>query len=127
VATTIDEKKGWYKIGNIPFYGTLVASDDIVFAEYDDEEMLTYRETVQSSGKSIVQVVIMNDSIEINDVRKIFEEMGCPYEKVNDNYFSMEIPANVNYLPIKMRLEKLEQTGTIGYAESCLSENLYID
>jgi len=44
-ATIVDQEKGYYKIDNIPFYGSPVASDDIVFAEFDEvEQMLTYRE-----------------------------------------------------------------------------------
>jgi hypothetical protein len=123
-ATVVDEEKGWYKIDNIPFYGSSVASDDMVFAEYDEsEQMLTYRETIQYSGNSIVQVVILDDLIQINDIRKVFEEMNCPSERVNDKYFSMEIPAAVDYSPIKKKLNELEEIGTIGYAEPCLSEN----
>ena len=36
-AETIDKDKGLYKIDNIPFYAS-IASDDTVFAEYDDTE-----------------------------------------------------------------------------------------
>lgn len=43
-ATIIDKDKGLYKLDNIPFYAPLVASDDIVFAEFDEQQqMLTYR------------------------------------------------------------------------------------
>ena len=69
-ANVVDEAKGHYKIDNIPFYGPLLASDDIVWAEYDDvEEMLTYRETITSSGNSVIQVVILNESIEMDEIR----------------------------------------------------------
>src|SRR5258708_40347062 len=79
--TIVDAEKGLYKIDNIPFYGPMVASDDIVFAEYDETElMITYRETTEYSGNSIIQVVLMSGQGEINDVRKIFEDMGCPSE-----------------------------------------------
>jgi len=65
-AEIIDAEKGLYKLDSIPFYGTLVASDDIIFAEYDnDEERLTYRRTVENSGNSIVTVVIMDKASEI--------------------------------------------------------------
>lgn len=46
-AEIVDPEKGHYKLDSIPFYAPLVASDDIVRAEYDeDESTLTYRETV---------------------------------------------------------------------------------
>jgi hypothetical protein len=113
-AEIIDAQKGLYKLDCIPFYGPLVASDDIIFAEYDDvEERLTYRRTVENSGNSIVTVVIMDKTININDIREIFKELGCLSERVNDAYFSMEILADKNYLPIKQKLMELEENGTI--------------
>ena len=121
-AIVIDEANGLYKIDSIPFYGPLVASDDIVFAEYDDaERMLTYRRTMEHSGNSIVQVVIMNKEILTNDVRQIFEHLGCVSEKFHEGYFSMEVPGEINYKPIKNKLKELKHAGIIEYAEPCLS------
>ena len=123
-AEIVDIEKGLYKLASIPFYGPLVASDDIIFAEYDDdEERLTYRKTVENSGNSIVAVVIMDEATDINNVRDIFKELGCLSEQVNHAYFSMEVLADNNYLPIKQKLADLEVKGIIGYAEPCLSEN----
>ncbi len=121
-AEVIDANKGLYKIDNIPFYGPLVASDDIVFAEYDsEEEMLTYRKTIENSGNSIINVVMMDKSIDINTIRDIFNNLGCSSEKINDGYFSMEILADKEYGPIKQKLNELEEKGIIGFAEPCLS------
>ena len=36
-ATIVDKNKGLYKLDSIPFYAPLVASDDIVFAEFDSQ------------------------------------------------------------------------------------------
>ncbi len=47
--------------------------------------------------------------------------MGCISEKVNDGYFTMEIPAKIDYKIIKKELEKFEQEEIIGYSEPCLS------
>ena len=122
-AKVVDAGKGLFKIDSIPFYAPLVASDDIVFAEYDDyEQMLTYRKTVESSGNSTVQVVLIDKTKDINSIRESFETLGCISEKFNDDYFSMEIPADNNYQPIKQQLTVLEDKGTISYAEPCLSE-----
>jgi len=122
-AIPIDEAKGLYKLDNIPFYGPLVASDDVVFAEYDESElMLTYRRIVQYSGNSIIQVILIKDGLEINEVRKVFEDMGCLSERVNEKYFAMEVAANTDYRVIKRELKQLEQQGLIEYAEPCLSE-----
>ena len=108
-ATTVDKDKGLYKLENIPFYAPLVASNDIVFAEFDEQQqMLTYRRTVECSGNSMVQVVLMDKAKDINSIRKIFDELGCVSEKVNEGYFSMEIPALVDYKFIKQKLDDLE-------------------
>jgi len=122
-ATIVDKEKGLYKLDSIPFYAPLVASNDIVFAEFDDQEqMLTYRKTVEYSGNSTVQIVLMDKSKDINQIRDIFQELGCVSEKVNEGYFSMEIPSTVNYKNIKKKLDELEMQETIGYAEPCLAD-----
>lgn len=122
-ATIVDKEKGLYKIDNIPFYAPLLASGDIVFAEYDaDEEMLTFRENIEYSGNSTIQVIVMDNSKEINAVRQIFIDMGCVTERFKDHYFSMEVPASLDYAPIKSKLDELENQEIIGYAEPCLAD-----
>ena len=122
-AFVIDKEKGLYKLDNIPFYAPLISSDDLIYAEYDDsEQMLTYRETREYSGNSVIQIVIMGDTNEVNKIRDKFLDKGCQSEKVNEKYFSMEIPFDLDYEPIKTELDKLENDEIIGYAEPCLSE-----
>jgi hypothetical protein len=122
-ATVVDKDKGLYKLDSIPFYAPLVASDDIVSAEFDEQEqMLTYRKTVKYSGNSTVQVVLMDKSKDINQIRDTFKELGCVSEKVNEGYFSMEIPSTIDYKNIKKKLDELENQETIGYAEPCLAD-----
>lgn len=122
-ATIIDKEKGLFKIDNIPFYAPDIASDDIVFAEYDeDEEMITFRECVEYSGNSTIQVVLIDNSKQINAIRQIFIEMGCLTERFIDHYFSMEIPSNLSYTHIKSKLNELEQQEIIAYAEPCLAD-----
>jgi hypothetical protein len=120
---TVDEENGLYKIDSIPFYIPLVASDDIVLAEYDEQEqMLTYRKIISHSGNSIVQIILTERTENIDSVRNTFQELDCKSEKLNSTYFSMEIPRSTDYKRIKRMLEELETKGIIGYAESCLSE-----
>ena len=91
-ADTIDSERGLYKLDSIPFYAP-VASDDIVFATYDEtEQRLTYRETVEHSGNSTVQVVLLDTATDINSIRNSLKEMGCQSEKLNDQFFAIEIP-----------------------------------
>ena len=122
-AEIVDAEKGLYKLANIPFYAS-VSCDDIVYAEYDeDEERLTYRKTVEHSGNSTIQVIVTGENVAANDLREIFNSLGCESEKFNDGYFVMEVPANLNYKPIREKLEELENQEKISYAEPNLAKN----
>jgi hypothetical protein len=117
-ADMVDEKNGLYKIDNIPFYAPMVASDDIVRAEYDEDEgCITYRETVQPSGNSTVWVILLDKKRDTQGLRKMFAELGCQSEGMNDGNFAMEIPAKVNYTPVRAKLIELEEQGIISYSE----------
>ncbi|MBK7763962.1 MAG: DUF4265 domain-containing protein [Bacteroidetes bacterium] len=121
-AEIIDEEKGHYKLDSIPFYAPLVASEDIVFAKFDEvEQSLVYQHTITHSGNSTVQVVVIDAKSDTDGVREQFTIFGCQSEAVNDQYFSMDIPSFVNYQPIKQKLEELEAQEIIVYAEPCLS------
>ena len=122
-ATIVDKDNGLYKLDSISFYATSIASEDIIFAEYDEQEqMLTYRETIEYSGNSTIQVVLLDTTKDINQIREIFHEMGFSLAKVNDSYFSMEIPSTVDYKHIRKKLNKFETNEAISYAEPCLAE-----
>jgi hypothetical protein len=121
-ATIINEEQGIYKINNIPFYGPLLASDDIVYAEFDsDEQMLTYRRTVENSGNSIILIVLMDDKTNVETIREEFRKMGCESEGTGKAYFTMEIPFSMSYRPIVDVLQEYERKGVLAYSEPCLS------
>jgi hypothetical protein len=122
-AKIIDSEKGLYKLDNIPFYAS-VSCDDVVFAEYDEnEKKLTYRKTIIHSGKSTIQINVIDKSVNLNKIREMFSSLDCDSEKFNDEYFVMEIPEKVNYNPIRVKLNELEEKGIIIYAEPNLSSN----
>ena len=54
-------------------------------------------------------------------IREKFKNIGCVSEGLNDTYFAMEIPKNVNYKKIKPILEDYEEREIFHYAEPCLS------
>jgi len=118
----VNKEFGYFKIDKIPFYAPNLATGDVVWAEYSQrEDMLTYRKTVQHSGNSTVQVIIIGDGNEINTICGIFENMGCKTAQLNPKYFAVAVPVRLDYLPVKLRLDKLAKDGMIDYAESCLS------
>ena len=122
-ATTINAENGLYKLDNIPFYAP-VSCDDVVFAEFDeDEERLVYKQTIEHSGNSTIQVIVLDKNVPINDLREVFNELGCESEKFNNDYFVLQIPAALKYEPIRQKLIELEENKIINYAEPDLSDN----
>jgi hypothetical protein len=122
-AIIVDKNNGLYKLDGIPFYVPLIASEDTIFAEFDEQEqMLTYRKTVEYSGNSTIQVVLIDKAYDINSIRDLFKDLGCTSEKLNDGYFSMEVLSTIDYRKIKQKLIELETNETIAYAEPCLAD-----
>jgi len=87
--------------------------------------MLTYRKTIEHSGNSTIQVVVMDKNIVTNDLRNVFNSLGCESEKFSEGYFVIEVPKNLDYKPIREKLMELEAQEKIGYAEPNLAENHY--
>ncbi|WP_129715124.1 DUF4265 domain-containing protein [Pedobacter sp. SYP-B3415] len=122
-AVAIDQEKGLYKLDSIPFYAPNVAADDIIYAELgEDQDRLTYRYTVKASGNSTVQIVIMDSDAVTNEVRMVFDLLGCSSEKYSEGYFVIDVPHALNYAAIQDKLTELKNAGVLDYAESCLSE-----
>lgn len=119
---TVDQKAGYYKIDNIPFYAPF-AYNDLIFAEFDEaENMLKYRETVAFSGYSTIQVVLKNTTSSTDEIIIMLENLGAETEKFKDGYFVISIPPNLNYRPINNELKKLVEREIIDYAESCIDD-----
>jgi len=122
-ALEVDAGKGLYKIDSIPYYVPLIATEDVVRAAYNQmEEGLLYQETVTPSGNSTIQVIRQNESTPLLDLRKQFAQAGCVSVEVNEDFFVLEVPANVNYAVVKDILDELEQQEEIEYAEPSLSD-----
>ncbi|MDR7211528.1 DUF4265 domain-containing protein [Flavobacterium piscis] len=119
----IDLEKGYFKLDNIPFFGPLIATDDILFAEYDeDEECLVYRKTIESSGNSIVQVVILEKGFDKEIIREKLKSVNCLSEGLNETLFAVEVLKDVDYAIVKKLLNEYESLLIIEFAEPCLSE-----
>jgi hypothetical protein len=122
-AEIIDKEKGIYKLDNIPFYGPPVATDDLFLAEYDEiENCIVYKETVEYSENSIIQVVILKDGFDKEIIRERLKLINCESEGLNKIYFSVEITKNIDYSVIKILLDEYKNLAIIDYAEPCLSE-----
>lgn len=122
-AEIIDLEKGYYKLDNIPFFGPLIATDDIFYAEYDeDEERLVYKKTIETSGNSIVQVIILEKGFDKEIIREKLKAVNCESEGMNETLFAVEIIREVDYSVVKSILDEYVDLSIIDFGEPCLSE-----
>lgn len=119
----IDSEKGIYKLDNIPLYGPLIATDDIFYAKYDEnEETVAYKETIEISGNSIIQVVILKDNFDKEIIREKLKVMNCLSEGLNEKYFVVEIKEDIDYSVVKHFLNEYLELEILDFAEPCLSK-----
>ncbi|WP_264537668.1 DUF4265 domain-containing protein [Flavobacterium sp. N1736] len=122
-AEIIDLEKGFYKLDNIPFFGPLIATDDIFRAEYDEnEKCLIHKETLENSGNSIIQILILEEGFDREIIRDKFKSINCISEGLNETFLAVEILKEVDYAIVKNLLDEYETHSVIEYAEPCLSE-----
>ncbi|SFD91277.1 DUF4265 domain-containing protein [Flavobacterium phragmitis] len=122
-AEIIDLEKGLFKLDNIPFFGPLIATDDIFYAEYDEtEERFMHRKTIQNSGNSIVQIAILEKGFDAAIIREKLKAINCLSEELNETFFAVEIVKDVDYALVRSVLNEYEAQEVIEYAEPCLSE-----
>jgi hypothetical protein len=122
-AEIIDLEKGYYKLDNIPFFGPLIATDDIFYAEYDeDEERFVYKKTIETSGNSIVQVIILEKGFDKEIIREKLKAVNCESEGMNETLFAVEVIREVDYSVVKSILNEYVDLSIIDFGEPCLSE-----
>ena len=122
-AEIVDLEKGLFKLDNIPFFGPLIATDDLFYAEFDeDEERLVYKETIENSGNSIVQVIILEKGFDKEIIREKLKAINCLSEGLNDNFLSVEVVRDVDYSIVRSILNEYESQEIIEFAEPCLSD-----
>jgi hypothetical protein len=122
-AFVLDKENRLYQIDSIPFYTSLISSNDIVFADIDPAtKQLVYQKTVSYSGHSTIQVVLNDETIAMDTIRDIFSKMHCVSEQVNEDFFVLDVPEDVDYTQVKAELDRLEAEEKIEYAEPSLSD-----
>ncbi|OHT44103.1 DUF4265 domain-containing protein [Flavobacterium tructae] len=122
-AEILDSEKGLFKLDNIPFFGPLIATDDIFRAEYDEnEKCFIHKETIEHSGNSIVQVLILEKEFDKEIIREKLKAINCLSEALNDTFLAVEIAKNTDYSIVKNLLSEYEANAIIEFAEPCLSD-----
>ncbi|UPZ14542.1 DUF4265 domain-containing protein [Flavobacterium humidisoli] len=122
-AEIVDLEKGLFKLDNIPFFGPLIATDDIFYAEYDEtEERFMHRKTIQNSGNSIIQVAVLEKGFDKEIIREKLKALNCLSEGLNETFFAAEITKDIDYSLVRSLLSEYESQDIIEFAEPCLSE-----
>lgn len=122
-AEIVNLEKGLFKLDNIPFFGPLIATDDLFYAEFDeDEKRLVYKETIENSGNSIVQIIILEKGFDKEIIREKLKAINCLSEGLNDNFISVEVVRDVDYSIVRSILNEYEAQEIVQYAEPCLSD-----
>ena len=122
-AEIIDLEKGLFKLDNIPFFGPLIATDDIFYAEYDETEgKFMHKKTIQNSGNSIVQIAVLEKGFDKEVIREQLKGINCVSEGLNETFFAAEIAKDVDYSLVRNLLSEYESKEIIEFAEPCLSE-----
>ena len=52
------------------------------------------RKTIEYSGNSIIQIIRIDKSKDLNQIRNIFKELGCVSEKFNDSLLADDVHYN---------------------------------
>jgi hypothetical protein len=122
-AEIIDLEKGLFKLDNIPFFGPLIATDDIFYAEYDEtERKFMHKKTIQNSGNSIVQIAVLEKGFDKEIICEQLKAINCISEGLNETFFAAEIAKDVDYSLVRNLLSEYESKEIIEFAEPCLSE-----
>ena len=101
----------------------MIATDDLFYAEFDEEEIrFVYKETIENSGNSIVQVVILEKGFDNEIIREKLKAINCLSEGLNDTFISVEVVRDVDYSLVRSVLGEYESEGIMQYAEPCLSD-----
>lgn len=122
-AKRIDSEKYIFELDSIPFYGAPIAPGDKFIAREEGEEHFVFSELDSVANNSVVLVLLpVDSSSNIETIRAQFKELKCVSEKLNEQYFAMEVVESIDYLTIRNELDTLKMESTIDYAEPCLSD-----
>jgi len=114
-----------FKIDNIPFIANRIALDDIILAEFDENENAYYFDDfVSISGNTTIRLFFYETNY-IEDTRRILSKYGCETEVLlQKKIVAVNVPKQVDYSVIKHYLDNGEFKNKWIYEESCLAHNI---
>jgi hypothetical protein len=110
---------GKYRLDNVPFYAKGVSFGDTVAAVVKDEQLVVV-ELVGFGGHSTVRVIVYDEAM-TSEIREELRAIGCSTELSHiASFFSVDVPANVDYEAVVSLLQKHSDAGKIDYEESAI-------
>jgi hypothetical protein len=111
-----------FEVNNIPFIARRIALGDKILAEFDPEEKVYYFDDfVDVSGNSTLRVYFSEPKL-IDETVERLNSLGCESEiLLQRQILAVNVPKNVDYLPIKHYLDEGENKKLWTYEESCLA------
>jgi Domain of unknown function (DUF4265) len=112
-----------YRLDNTPWFVRGVASDDIVAAIADPDDVLWFTERVEWSGRLTIRVIPFRAGPLAGSLRavvEIFEELGVSGEGALPAYaiVALDVPADADFAAVKARLRRGEDDGSWSYEEA---------
>ena len=86
---------GQFQIDNIPFFVRGISLEDIIVAEYKDEEKEWHFQHIAQRSQNSVMRIIVFDPTEVLAVREELESLGCTTESMK-RLLDINIPASVS-------------------------------
>jgi hypothetical protein len=108
-------------VDNIPMIAKRISLGDTIKAEFDEEEKRYYFDDfVLTSGNSTIRIFFYNNDL-IELTRKWLNNVGCESEVLlARSTVAVNIPKEIDYVPIRNYLEEGEKNKKWVYEESCL-------
>ncbi|WP_170136348.1 DUF4265 domain-containing protein [Nannocystis exedens] len=108
---------GTYEIASIPYYTYDVARGDIVSVNEEDGELL-FDKLLHESGNSVLRIIVRNAEC-VDDVQRMLKGLGCDTE-ASGRLVAVNVPAQVDYGPLRERLLAGEEQDRWGFEEAVL-------
>ena len=83
---------------------------------------MVYQKTIESSGNSIVQILILEKDFDKEIIIEKLKAINCLSESLNDTFLAVEIARETDYSIVRSVLNEYETLSVFEFAEPCLSE-----
>lgn len=112
------ERKGEniYKIKNIPFYSKEVCLDDEVNTSKGSDGEAVFVDVISDEGNSTVRIIFFGDDEGLSGmVMTEISDMGCSWEGMGKEFYSVNVPENVDFDDVAEYLERKSEAGVLDY------------